>query len=222
MYDPSGNLIEAALPQASVDFSYDVVGKIKKMARANGVTSNYTYDPADRLLSIVHSGGQNVQLALSYTYDQTNKRASYGGVSNPLITEPLTAIYNAGDQLVTAAKSSGSTSYVFDANGNMASATDANGTTTYTWDARNRLMTVSAPDQLINFKYDFVGNLVSESATSAGATLVKSFVLDLESNIAYVSQVAATICWYWPEQVWTSTLPLFTLPVKSSMGCLTP
>jgi len=184
-YDAAGNLLSAALPQASASFNYDPRNLLTGIARANGVASSYAYDNAGRLLSITHSGGQGINIPLTYSYDAVSNRTTQTtAVGQPLITQPAANTFDNANRLLT----SSSTSYAYDANGNLTSATSPTGATTYTWDSRNRLQSISAPGQTTTFTYDFAGNLISQADSGASLNLTKNFVLDGLTNVAYVSQ----------------------------------
>ena len=55
-YDHVGNLISAALLQASASFTYDPRNLLSKITRINGVSSALGYDSDARLLSLAHAG----------------------------------------------------------------------------------------------------------------------------------------------------------------------
>jgi len=181
-YDAVGNLRSASLPQASANFSYDGRNKLLSLARSNGVSSQYAYDTAGRLLSIAHSGGQGIQIPLTYTYDAADNRSLY--TTNAVTPQAVTNTFDAAHRLVQ----SGPTTYAYDDNGNLISATDSSGTTTYAWDARNRLQSISAPGQRTTFLYDFAGNLVSQADSGPALDLTQNFVLDGFSNVAYINR----------------------------------
>jgi RHS repeat-associated protein len=188
-YDAGGNLLSASMPQAAVNFAYDAGDRLTKISRKNGVTSQYVYDPASRLTSITHSGGQGVQIPLSYSRDSLSNTSSYTtSIGQPLATQSVSSTYNAANQLVTSAFSSNSVSYTFDANGNVTSATDSTGTTTYAWDSRNRLTSITTPAGQSTFTYDFAGNLISQTDNSATGNLTQTFVLDDLTNVVFVSR----------------------------------
>jgi YD repeat-containing protein len=58
-------------------YAYDTHGRRSKLARDNGVTTDYTYDPAGQLLAIDHRNQQNRLLAKAhYAYDLMGRRVS--------------------------------------------------------------------------------------------------------------------------------------------------
>jgi RHS repeat-associated protein len=187
-YDPVGNLLSATLPQAAMNFAYDARDQLTSLNRANTVNSQYAYDNANRLLSIAHSGGQGINIPLSYAYDATgNRTTARTTVAQPLITQAVSNTLDAGNRLLTSTSTGGATSYTYDTNGNLITASSSSGTTTYIWDSRNRLQSISAPGQTTTFLYDFAGNLIQQ-VNSGNLNLLKNFVLDGLTNVAYVTQ----------------------------------
>ncbi len=187
-YDAAGNLLNAALPQASASFAYDGDNRLKTLSRANGVNSSYAYDLASRLLSITHSGGQGINIPLTYAYDPaSNRTMATSTVAQPLTTQAVTNTFNDNNQLVSSSASAGATSYSYDANGNLVSASGPGGTTTYTWDSRNRLKSVSVPGQTTAFLYDFARNLIQQK-DSGSLNLTRSFVLDDFTDVAFINR----------------------------------
>lgn len=182
-YDAAGNLLNASQPNASATLAYNARNRVTTITRPNSVSSQYTYDAMTDLLSLTHSGGQGVQLPLTYSYDAANNRSTYTGN----FAQPL-AVANTFDTDNRLTKS-GATSYAYDDNGSLTSSTDSIGTTTYAWDARNRLASISAPSgQKTTFLYDFLGNLIQQTDAGPTLSLTQSFVLDDLTNVAYISR----------------------------------
>jgi RHS repeat-associated protein len=182
-YDGAANLLSASQAAVSATLAYDPRNLLATIARPDGVSSQYTYDAAGNLLSLTHSGGQGIQIPLSYSYDAATNPSSY----SVNFAQPQ-AVANAfdSDNRLTA---SGGTSYTYNDDGSLTSSTDSTGTATYTWDARNRLASISAPSgQNTRFLYDFLGNLIQQSDTGPTLNLTQSFVLDDLTNVAYISR----------------------------------
>jgi RHS repeat-associated protein len=109
---------------------------------------DYTYDPADRLLQGISSGG----LQYAYAYDADDNLMSQQGA-----TGAMSASYNAVNQITNLGSGQ---AFVYDANGNL---TD-DGVRTYNWDAENRLIgIVSKADstQVATFRYDGLGRRIA-------------------------------------------------------------
>jgi RHS repeat-associated protein len=182
-YDAAGNLLSVSMPQAAANFSYDARDQLVKLTRSNGITSRYTYDMAKRLLSISHSGGEGIQIALTYAYDPVGNRSLFS--TNVVEPQAVSNKFDAGYRLVQ----SGTASFTYDDNGNLTSMTDSGGATTYSWDSRNRLVSTAAPSgQMTAFLYDFAGNLIARTDSGPMLNLVQRFVLDDITNLAYVNR----------------------------------
>jgi RHS repeat-associated protein len=185
-YDHASNLSAAAMTQANVNFAYDADNRLTTITRGNSVTSRYAYDASSHLLSITHSGGQNINIPLRYTYDAVGNRTSYSTpVAQPLITPAVSNTFNSDNQIVT----NGATSDMYDKNGNLVSARNSSGTTTYAWDTRSRLTSVIQPNgQTTTFTYDVAGNLITQIDSGPLLNLTQKFVLDALTNVAYLSR----------------------------------
>ena len=182
-YDAARNLLNASQPSASATLAYDARNRLVGITRPNGVSSQITYDGVGDPLSISHSGGQGIQLPLSYTYDAASNRSTYA--TNFAQPTAVANTFDADNRLVK----SGTTSYAYDDDGALISSTDSTGTTTYSWDARHRLASISAPSgQKTTFLYDFEGNLIQQTDAGPKLNLTQSFVLDNLTNVAYIAR----------------------------------
>jgi YD repeat-containing protein len=127
----------------------------------NGVTTTYTYDSLNRLLSRATPGEPTV----SFTYTATGKRHTMTDASGT-----TTYNYDGMDRLTSKQTPEGTLSYTYDAAGNLASIASSNasgasmsyaydslnrlssvvdsrlGTTTYTYDGASNLGTVTYPN----------------------------------------------------------------------------
>jgi RHS repeat-associated protein len=181
-YDAASNLLIASLPQAAANFTYDAQNELLTISRPDRVSSQYTYDSAGRALSVIHQGGQGIQLPFTYSYDAAGDRTLY----TTSFTGPQAAVnvFDAWGRLTQ----SGATSYTYDDNGNVTSASGSSGTTTYAWDTRNRLQSISASSgQQTVFTYDFATNLLAQTDSGPALNLKQSFVLD-RTNVAYIGR----------------------------------
>jgi RHS repeat-associated protein len=182
-YDAAGNLLNATLPQASATLGYDARNRLVSLTRSNGLSSQYVYDTVGRLLSVTHAGGQSIQVPLTYAYDAANNRSLFS--TNGVLPQASNNSFDTAHRLTL----NGTTSYTYDDTGNVISTTDTTGVTTYAWDSRNRLQSISAPSgQKATYLYDFAGNLISEADSGPTQNLTQNFVLDDETNVAYVSR----------------------------------
>lgn len=115
-----------ATPIASFTYTRDDVGRItKQTSTLAGVasTSDYGYDAAGRLTSVVTNG-----VTTTYGYDANGNR--------------LGGFYDAQDRLT----SFNGTSYSYNANGELTGKDDLSGHTSYTYDSFGNLRTVALPN----------------------------------------------------------------------------
>jgi YD repeat-containing protein len=100
------------------------------------LTTNYSYDLLDNLLSVNQQGaGTDVARNRSFNYDSLSRLTCASNPESSYASCPATA---------TSTYTPGTIGYTYDANGNLASKTDARGiVTTYTYDALNRLLSKS-------------------------------------------------------------------------------
>ena len=131
---------DASLGETAVTFAYTVTGQRKTMTDASG-TTNYIYDPRDRLVSKATPQG-----TLSYTYDgasnlKTVRSSNANGVTINYSYDTLNRLSTVNDNRL----SGGTTTYTYDLNGNLESTTYPNEVrTTYNYDNLNRLKNINA------------------------------------------------------------------------------
>ncbi len=143
------------------DYVYDVGGNLTSKT-VNGVSTTYTYDDIDQLLSESRSG-----YSASYTYDANGNRSSktLGGV-----TETYT---NDDADKLTQIKIGGSTvkSFGYDTAGRTTSVTTGAGTTSVAYDYEGRISTITYPSSATNtFAYNGLDTRVSKVDSAGTAT----------------------------------------------------
>jgi RHS repeat-associated protein len=138
-----------------VSFSYDPAGNLIKELRANGVSTDYSYDKLNRVKTILHMHGQGTLASMAFTRDTAGNIISethslpVAGNFLPLTTN---TVYNLADQIVTR----GADAYAYDADGNL---TGINGPhpLTAAYDAENRLKAITRYGVASTFVYDGLG-----------------------------------------------------------------
>jgi RHS repeat-associated protein len=164
--DPLGHM-----PQTNV---YDDAGRLTSSTDANGHTTSYTYDDANRVLTETAPDPDGAGTGLpapvtTYTYDNVGNKLTETGPdpdgAGPRTAPVTTYTYTEANQLASetgpdpdgaGALAAPVTTYTYDANGNLASTVDPRGNatganpddyrTTYTYDAAGRLLTETRPD----------------------------------------------------------------------------
>lgn len=170
-------------------YTYDNAGnRTAKTNYLNNITENYTYDPTYQLTQVT----QGTTTTESYSYDAVGNRLSSLGMS------PYS--YNSSNELT----STPSATFVYDANDNMLTKADSSGTTTYNWDFENRLSSVVLPGTggTVSFVYDPLGRRIQKSS-SAGAT---NYFYDGENTIEELDASGNVVARY--AQNWGIDEPL--------------
>jgi len=178
-FDNANRLTQIAQGTATVGFSYDNANRRATLTLPNGIVASYSYDAASQLTGMTYSLGQTTLGNLSYSYDNTGRRASVGGsFARTGLPNAVTATaYNANNQLTQW----GTANLFYDLNGNMTSS----GTDGYTWDARNRLVSTLSG---ASFQYDAFGRRASK--TIGGTTT--NFLYDGANPVQELSGVTPT------------------------------
>ncbi|MDS7944268.1 RHS repeat-associated core domain-containing protein [Acinetobacter sp. V110_1] len=176
----------------SVQYYYDLDGRIKQIQMPNIFDKNYSFDRADRILSI-NDSYQNLlnnsfkydalsrlteqttaDKTLKYTYDKNSNRLSrqvlQGSTSN---TENYMIATNS-NRLSNIQQGTANKPYTYLATGQIT----FDGTRSYTYDAQGRSETISdTPNSILN-GYDAFGQRIQKFTTIAGATFQTLFVYD--------------------------------------------
>ncbi len=135
-YNTFGELIQlnaahAGAPLVDIRYTRDNAGRVSQQSETiagQTVTSDYSYDSAGRLTSVVKNG-----VSAAYSYDANGNRVSQGNV---------TATYDDQDRLL----SSGSFTYSYTADGELKTKSGNNQTTTYSYDVLGNLTSVTLPN----------------------------------------------------------------------------
>ena len=199
-HDRVGNLVRMTTPEAIVDFMYDAsnrlveqrdstvgtfryeydpVGRRSKLHYPNGLVTEYAYDGAGRLESILTRAAQGqVVDGYSYTYDAVGNRTSMRSLRDGLIHEYQ---YDAVGRLTSWERGEGSAPperferYDYDDVGNRVTLTDESGTVSYAYDSANRLLEEvrrlsSGASATTTYGWDDNGNMTNRIADGGAAT----------------------------------------------------
>jgi RHS repeat-associated protein len=142
----------------ATQYTYDPSGNLTLVQYPNSARADFTYDPGNRLTSLINTTVGVPPLAFNYALDPVGNRTK--------VTEagiPTTYGYDALNQLTSAQVWPLNTSWTYDAVGNRLSQISPFGTTKYTYDASDRLLTAGSR----TFTYDPDGNESSVADTFA-------------------------------------------------------
>ncbi len=176
-YDSAGHQISVTYPDGaratqSFDTSGRLVSSTDPRGNANGAdpaafTTTYTYDGADRLLSVTDANNHKT----SYTYDAVGNLATSTDPAN----KTTAYTYDAANQLTQVSDPNGdSQGLTYDAMGNVSSRTDATGAkTVYAYDKAQRLFSMTTPRGNVSganpaaytwtYGYDLAGNQITST-----------------------------------------------------------
>jgi len=151
-YDSNSRLTQITQAAQTVTIAYDVAGRRTFLSLPNAVSTEYHYDMASRLTTLIYRNSAGVLGNLTYQYDPAGNRIAMGGsLARVLLPDPVaTASYDAANRQVSFA---GKT-MTYDDNGNLTTLTDSTDTTNFTWDARNRLIALGRPGLTFQATYD--------------------------------------------------------------------
>ena len=160
MVDPVSSGLASTDPSYHVEsYVYDNVGVLQSKTDRNGVTTSYTYDALDRVLTETVGSGETAEV-ITHTYTKTGKVRS---LSNATLT--ITNTYDPAERLIQVSESDGTVKeYSYDESGNrIAFQLTYDGEIilkqTYLYDDLNRLVEMGENGTaMVKYSYDAVGN----------------------------------------------------------------
>jgi RHS repeat-associated protein len=184
--------------------TYDNNGNLQTVTHFNNVTTTYTYDALNRLLSRATPG----ETTVSFTYTATGKRHTMTDQSGT-----TTYSYDSMDRLSSKATPEGTLGYTYDAAGNLATMTSSNAhgvSTSYEYDDLNRLVSVLdanlAGSNTTSYTYDNANNVGTVKYPNGIET---QFTYDLLNRVSTVnSQISGYTYQRGPTGNLTSTVEL--------------
>ncbi len=139
-------------------YEYYGDGLVKSLTYPNSVLkTEYTYDNANRLKTIVTKHGNDVLRTYTYTYDNVGNILNVSGSENESYT------YDDKYRLKSYTKDGVTTVYEYDSRNNIVSETRPGCEKTYVYSGDNRLESMTENGEQITYKYDLNGNLISDS-----------------------------------------------------------
>jgi RHS repeat-associated protein len=144
----------------SVDFTYDLAGRVLTQSLPESRDVNYAYDANSNLISLTPPG----QPAHSFDYTPVDLETSYTPPDVGAGLTPTTTLYNADRQPTQINQPGGvQISFGYDSGGRLSSLTQPRGQTNYAYSpTTGNLSTVTAPDgSTLTYSYD--GSLLTRS-----------------------------------------------------------
>jgi RHS repeat-associated protein len=188
-FDLFGETVQKVLPDGTLTETrnYDTAGNLTSLTHFNGVTTTYTYDSLNRLLSRATPG----EATVSFTYTPTGKYlTSTAGDGTVNYT------YDSLDRLITKATPEGTLSYTYDLAGHVASiqSSNSNGANvSYTYDDLDRLETVVdhrlTGNNTTTYSYDSASNVATAAYPNG---LQSSFTYDALNRLTAMNAGTAS------------------------------
>ncbi|MEX2137833.1 MAG: DUF6531 domain-containing protein, partial [Pirellulales bacterium] len=184
-----------------VDYDYDDAGRLSRKKLGNGVFTEYTYDNAGNILSLVNRRVDGSILSrFDYTYDASGNRVSMTTLDYAFIYgyDPLGQLTSA-TRTDLATGEIDVTTYVYDTAGNRLQVVENGNATTYATNDLNQYTTVGN----VLYRYDLDGNMISK--VEHGITT--SYSYDVENRLIGVST---------PTDTWTYDYDAFGQRISTS------
>jgi RHS repeat-associated protein len=168
-YDALNRMTSILNPQGiTAAFKYDAVGRrtrktIFKALPETLAGTDYTYDKAGQLLSIVNKAGGKVISFARYEYDAAGNR-----ISREDRDGRTTYSYDLANRLILSSGTAAAETFAYDDNGNRLS---DEGARDYAYDAANRIQANS----LYTFNHDLSGNLTGRTAKNDGTAITYAY-----------------------------------------------
>jgi RHS repeat-associated protein len=147
-----------------ISYSYDAVGNRTQLTYPDGKTVRYSYDGANRLISV--SDWQSLVTSYSYDKDGHITMISYpNGTSSAILWDAAGRVLTVRNVTLTSSGPIASIfKYILDPAGNRLRATDALGTlNTYTYNERNELISTQNNIGTTSLDYDAGGNRIKRT-----------------------------------------------------------
>ena len=170
-HDLAGRLVGLTDATGDYGFGYDPGGRLTELTYPNGAMSQYGYDAADQLISLVsRRAGGAVLASSSYTYDAAGRRKTdtrAGGTT-------LSYDYDDAGRLVKEQSAGGAAPYLrrygYDPVGNRTSLESDGQLTTYGYDDASELVDQHTGAATTTYDYDSAGNLATRTDASGETT----------------------------------------------------
>ncbi|HEC76585.1 MAG TPA: hypothetical protein ENI33_04930, partial [Thermoplasmatales archaeon] len=185
-YDELNRVVSISNSSSVFQFEYDNVSNRISLIYPNGMSVNYVYDKANRLINqTLRNSTDDVISYYAYTYDNSTNKLSINEIAGT-----TTFQYDLLYRIVNVTHPSGSfTKYTYDAIGNRLSKKESgNPAIIYTYDIDNKLL----QEGNISYVYDSCGNLINK--TTPNGTILYNY--DWENRLIHVNNVGGMQIFY--------------------------
>jgi len=180
-YDHDGNLRDTTTPLTSSSQIFDRAGRLTQTTDARGNKVSYTYDAANRVLSVTADPGvdpSHLNQTTQYRYDAKGQAV---WAQDPNHVWTYTEYDLNGQVKAVTVDPKRSPDWVSGPDDN---ATGLALRTAYTYDELGHQLTVTAPNgTLTRYNYDHLGRRTSEQADPTGLNLTRSYTYDDNGNV---------------------------------------
>ena len=171
-------------------FAYSTIGQMTTIARPNGVTTHYSYDPQRYFVDeIEHLDSTSTLGRYQYDYDNVGNRigmdisAQDGSVTQIDYAYDDAYRLTSESYLLTGGATS-TTSYQYDRAGNRTQMSNSDGITTYTYNKDDELIRVNLPDLYFeDYTYDARGNLIQVEAGGHGTYSATNYAYNAKDQM---------------------------------------
>lgn len=200
-YDENGRLATRQVGGETTTMAYDAVGNLIRVSAPGGVTLEYAYDAANRLIELRDSAGNRIAYTLDAMGNRTSETVSDAGGQ---LLRTQQKVYDELSRLLKSVGAEGQlTTYGYDRNDNLTTTIDPlwqthqnaydglnrliqqtdphGGVTRYDYDAQDLLRAITDPSgNTTTYVYDGLGNLLEQHSPDTGTT---AYTHDAAGNV---------------------------------------
>ena len=170
-YNKAGHLDEVISSSGTVNYRYDISGRLSERTMPDNIITKYTTDPLGRLESLTHKKNSAILDRFTYTYDPTGNitKIEKERKDAPIDSGTFSYTYDPLNRLTKAVNHHTTKSYQYDALGNRILSSKITEEsylnhkiidTEYTYNQRNQLIrTHECGEEPKDYTYDLRGNL---------------------------------------------------------------
>jgi RHS repeat-associated protein len=209
------SLTDSLASQGLTTYSYDLAQRLTTITASYGGTAGpqvlYTYDPANRLTNIWRSVSNNSDsIGTTYTYDNADRvvtishvlKAPNGGHSGYTITPLATYVYgyDNANRVTSEQDAEGTATFTYD-NANELTAVGGSRTESYSYDLNGNRNSTGYHTTVMNemttapghtYTYDNAGNLIADN----NGTTITTYTYDYRNRLTNVTQGGTIIATY--------------------------